>query len=174
MTSLQTQPTILTDTREQQPLVFSNLPSERASLITADYSVQGLEDTLLIERKSIPDLIGSLFGKDRERFQRELQRMLSVPSRHLFIIGEGEGVTPEEQIRRHDYRSQTLPHVVLASVSAIQAKGIQVHWLQTPQEAARRIESLVWYCWRTQLKRLGVTPPRTPQAILKPNAINQK
>ncbi len=54
-------PTIITDTREQTPLVFEHLPSEhlpseRGSLQSGDYSILGLEHDFAIERKSIPDL----------------------------------------------------------------------------------------------------------------------
>lgn len=172
MATLPTQPTILIDSRERQPLKFANLPTETKGLATADYSAKHLEDFLLIERKSISDLIGSLFSKERPRFERELLRMMAVPSRHLFIVGEHGQPSPKAEIESHNYRSQTAPHVVLASVSSIQAKGIQVHWLDNPEEAAKSIESLVFYAWRSSLKRAGITPPKTPQTILKPDEAN--
>jgi len=34
-------PTIIIDTREQTPLLFANLTTERATLATGDYSVKG-------------------------------------------------------------------------------------------------------------------------------------
>jgi ERCC4-type nuclease len=80
--------TILIDTREQAPLKFATFPTEPATLATGDYSVQGLEDSITIERKSISDLIGSLTS-GRERFQREIQRMLAYRSRTLLIVGDG-------------------------------------------------------------------------------------
>lgn len=168
MATLPDQPTILIDSREQRALKFDNLRTETKALVTADYSCKFLEDFLLIERKSVADLVSSLFSKERQRFERELLRMLAVPSRHLFIVGETGKPSPKAEIESHNYRSQTAPHVVLASVAAIQAKGIQVHWLDNPQEAARSVESLVFYAWRSAMKRAGLTPPPTPQAILKP------
>ena len=36
-------PTIIVDTREQDPLTFANLPPERRTLPTGDYSVLGFE-----------------------------------------------------------------------------------------------------------------------------------
>lgn len=60
------------DTREQRPYRFAR--SEVRRLETGDYSVVGLEDRVAIERKSLPDAYGCI-GHDRERFQRELERL---------------------------------------------------------------------------------------------------
>src|SRR5690606_8361398 len=51
-------PTIVVDTREQQPLPFSRLKSERGTLATGDYSFRGGEEVFAIERKSVADLVG--------------------------------------------------------------------------------------------------------------------
>ena len=51
---------IVTDSREQTPLVFTRFPTITAGLVTGDYSVRGLEDHFAIERKSIADLVGSV------------------------------------------------------------------------------------------------------------------
>lgn len=55
-------------------------------LDTGDYSVEGYEDTIMIERKSIPDLWGSL-GQWRTRFMKEMDRSLEFPIRYLIIEG---------------------------------------------------------------------------------------
>jgi ERCC4-type nuclease len=43
-------------------------------LITGDYSVEGMEHLISLERKSLSDLLFCI-GGDRERFERELQRL---------------------------------------------------------------------------------------------------
>lgn len=48
--------TALIDTREQEPLDLSPLRSARRRLTTGDYSLQGLEHVVAIERKSLTDL----------------------------------------------------------------------------------------------------------------------
>ena len=62
---------ILIDTREQLPLDFARyeVDVERATLATADYSLQGLETIVGVERKSESDLLGSL-TQGRDRFER--------------------------------------------------------------------------------------------------------
>ena len=112
MTTLPTTPTILIDSREQKPLVFSNLPNEQATLTTGDYTAKGLSDVLCIERKSVPDLVGTLFNTtNRKRFEKELQRMLAAPSRHLLIVGDNGHQTPLEDVERGSYpiAGQTAP-----------------------------------------------------------------
>jgi ERCC4-type nuclease len=52
--------TILIDTREQRPLDFGSQLTRRATLATGDYSVEGLADSVAIERKSLADLTVAL------------------------------------------------------------------------------------------------------------------
>lgn len=48
-------PTIITDTREQTPLVFTNLVTVAGTLTSGDYAPRGLEHLAAIERKSAAD-----------------------------------------------------------------------------------------------------------------------
>ena len=68
---------IIADTREQKPWTFEGLGDVeivRAKLETGDYSLEGLEDVVCIERKSLDDFTGSVMA-ERQRFYRELGRM---------------------------------------------------------------------------------------------------
>lgn len=64
--------TVVIDSREQQPYEFPG--SVVKGLATGDYSIQGFEDRVAIERKSLQDAYASL-GGGRKRFERELQRL---------------------------------------------------------------------------------------------------
>ena len=91
MTSPLTAPfVILIDQREKAPFRFTGLfadaaqrnaplviPTEFVYLQTGDYSIQGYEDQITVERKSLVDLFGTL-GQHRERFEREHQRMAKM------------------------------------------------------------------------------------------------
>ena len=48
-------PTVIIDTREQAPLLFTRLPAIRAGLLTGDYSIRGLEHLFAVERDA-PEL----------------------------------------------------------------------------------------------------------------------
>ncbi len=79
-------PTILVDNREQQPWTFSKneweFGWERATLKTGDYTLAGLEDKVVIEKKKTPaELAQNLL---QPRFERELKRLEAFP--HPFIV----------------------------------------------------------------------------------------
>src|SRR4030081_926981 len=85
-----TEPIIVVDTREQEPLVFSRLRSVSGTLITGDYSVKGLECLFAIERKSIGDLVACCMGENRQRFERELHRLRGFRFARLLVVGSEE------------------------------------------------------------------------------------
>ena len=69
---------IIIDTNEQLAYSFHNI-NPRPILIykklkTGDYSLEGFESEITIERKTLGDLFGST-GTGRERFEREFIRM---------------------------------------------------------------------------------------------------
>ena len=71
---------IIIDTNEQLAYSFHNI-NPRPILIykklkTGDYSIEGFESEITIERKTLGDLFGSV-GTGRERFEREFIRMQS-------------------------------------------------------------------------------------------------
>ena len=51
--------TVIVDTREQLPLELS-MCTIRGTLPTGDYSILGFEEYVVVERKSLPDLIGCM------------------------------------------------------------------------------------------------------------------
>ena len=85
---------IVVDTREQRPLfqapghTYSAPPFDTwavpGTLATGDYSIQGREHRILVERKSLADLYQSV-GRGRERFEREFLRLRAVETRILVI-----------------------------------------------------------------------------------------
>jgi hypothetical protein len=95
--------TALIDSREQMPLDLSPLRMETLAdgkgLPTGDYSVKGLTDFVVVERKSLEDLL-CVVGRERERFEKEVQRLLAYPQR-LLVIESGWLA-----IERGDWRSQ--------------------------------------------------------------------
>ena len=63
-TTTTTKPVLLIDTREQEPLAFTNLTSMSATMSTGDYSIQGAEDLFAIERKTVVDLVARCGSRD--------------------------------------------------------------------------------------------------------------
>jgi hypothetical protein len=91
-------PVILVDTREQTPFDFSRFEGwfsgiEKKPLQLGDYSVAGLEDVCVVERKDLPDLIRSLTA-DRSIFVDRLRRMSRYPHR-LLVSRPGDFVNTD-------------------------------------------------------------------------------
>ena len=79
--------TIIQDTREQLELDFSGFRGVKTickGLKTGDYSIDGYEDAICWERKSVADCIGTLTG-GHERFLREMERMQSYEEKYILI-----------------------------------------------------------------------------------------
>ena len=71
--------TIIKDTREKDGWNFEFYDNckgvEIRGLKTGDYTVEGLEESLCIERKASTAEISTNLGKERKRFEAELERM---------------------------------------------------------------------------------------------------
>lgn len=142
--------TILVDSREQLPLRFRELRSERATLKTGDYSVRAgnldLRDVVAIERKSVADLVGSL-GAGRERFERELERLSRIRWRALVVEGEMRDIAAGT---RH---STLTPRQIMSPLLAWTWKyGLPVWSAPDRAWAARMVELLLWHAARYALK----------------------
>ena len=89
-TQLQTpRPTLLVDTREQNPFNFSRFQGwfagiEKKALQLGDYSIVGLEDICVVERKDLSDLVHSCTA-DRIAFVKRLKLMAAYPHRLLVV-----------------------------------------------------------------------------------------
>lgn len=82
-------PVVVVDTREQNPFDFSRFQGwfsgvERRALALGDYSISGLEDICVVERKNLSDLVCS-FTRERTVFVRRLRQMAEYPHRLLVV-----------------------------------------------------------------------------------------
>jgi ERCC4-type nuclease len=84
-------PTILVDTREQNPWSFKgrSVRLKPHTLKVGDYSVQGMASLCAVERKSVEDLFLTM-TKGLERFERELERSMDTGLRFLAVVVEGD------------------------------------------------------------------------------------
>lgn len=78
---------IIVDTREQKPLSFTGHSTCRRKLDEGDYNIKELEDKIVIERKSLQDLYGSII-QDHARFKREILRA-KEKGKTFYIFIEG-------------------------------------------------------------------------------------
>ena len=81
-------PVLVVDTREQNPFDFSRFEGwfsgvERRALKLGDYSISGLEDVCVVERKDLSDLVRS-FTVERPVFVARLRQMAEYP--HCLLV----------------------------------------------------------------------------------------
>jgi hypothetical protein len=82
------QPIIEIDSREQTPLVFTRLQSiEGATLPEGDYRIAGVTDFVIERKGSLGELASNCVGSNRDRFERELRRLLPYKFKRLLIVG---------------------------------------------------------------------------------------
>ncbi|MCF6147295.1 MAG: hypothetical protein E3K37_01405 [Candidatus Kuenenia sp.] len=65
--------TIIIDTRESLPYEFPDVKTVTRKLDAGDYSIEGYETRITIERKTLADAYGTI-GQGRKRFINELER----------------------------------------------------------------------------------------------------
>ena len=84
---------IVIDTREQKPYSFP-CNMVKAGLETGDYSLLGHETRIAVERKR-PEEMFLCVGKERKRFERELERFVGFEYAAIVIEGNlGDMIRP--------------------------------------------------------------------------------
>jgi ERCC4-type nuclease len=85
--------TVIKDTREQEGYTFERFSGRYhqcngmvvRKLDTGDYSLEGLEDKICIERKARVSELAINLGKDKRRFMAEIVRMKDFPFKFLIL-----------------------------------------------------------------------------------------
>lgn len=114
---------IVVDTNEQKPYKFGKIPIINKSLNAGDYSIEGMEHLISIERKSQIDFYGSI-GNERDRFNRMWQRL----SYHFFV---GLVIECDElNLMNPEYTySEINQNTVYATINSYEIKrGIHVYY----------------------------------------------
>ena len=133
-------PVALVDTREQDPLpLLDNHPNwfsdeKRATLKTGDYTVEGMEELLVLERKSLPDLIACTVS-DRRRFLANCERLAAFRWKAILVEATYEDIKRGPEA--FDIPSDVHPNAVTGTLDAIEAKfGIPVIYTSTIKDLA--------------------------------------
>ena len=136
---------ILIDTREQQPYTFEN--SQTGTIPVGDYSIQGLENHIAIERKELNDLIGCLTN-GRERFEKELHKGRALDYFALVIEAS------LSDLINGRYRSQMDPKAAIQSLLASSIRHrMPIFFCENRKYAERVTESLLLkYCRELEKK----------------------
>lgn len=138
ITSKIPKPVVLVDTREQRPMRlarFTNWIAEErvATLPTGDYSIEGMETLVCLERKSLNDLVSTLLH-NRARFIRQLERMVAYPYRAIIVEADYAQV---KCFYPFAHGSSAHPNGVAGSLDAAEVKfGVPVVYASSNQDLA--------------------------------------
>ncbi len=153
--------TIVIDSREQLPYTFDGMdngnlivPTVVAGLPSGDYSIEGMEDRIAIERKSLDDLYGSVTW-GRERFEKEILRLDVLGKEHydwVFSAVVIEATWPEIMSPgewRPGWINQTEPRSVEGTIVAWSIRYPRVHWWAcgSRRQAEQRTFSILRKFW---------------------------
>lgn len=117
--------------------MVSPCKSISGTLPTGDYGILGMENYAVVERKSLDDLVQCV-GRERERFEKEVQRLLAYPVRALVVEGSWG------DIENKKYRSQVHPNAVLGSIFSWIGRGLQVHMVDNHTKAGIHISRILF------------------------------
>jgi ERCC4-type nuclease len=129
--------TIVIDTREQEPYSFEPrlTAALRRALPAGDYSVDGLEDIVAVERKSLDDFVSTVIHS-RARFRNELRKLAGY--RAACIVVEAAVL----DVLLHRYRGDAHPNAVLGSaLSIILDFRIPVFFCSSRQAACQFVQA---------------------------------
>lgn len=153
-------PVVLVDSREQRPLpLFASHPNwiggeRELALPTADYSVEGMEEVLALERKGLADLLGCIVSQ-RSRFLDVCARLSSFRWKAIIIEAS------YEDLKSPDWGGYGIPaevhsNSVVGTLDAIEAKfGIPIIYTSvnralTTERAASWLSKHFTYWWLEQ------------------------
>ena len=156
--------TLIVYTREQQPCVFSapGVHTIRRALPTGDYSVEGFEDRVAVERKTLDDLVGSLI-RARDRFLREMRRFETYEARCIVVEADWTDVAERR------YAGGVHPKAVFGAVlSLVVDHGMPVYFLSNRQIACRFTEDFLLRFHRKASMPCQPKPEPQPEPQFEP------
>lgn len=113
-------PVVVIDSQEHMGYKFERFTNwfsgtVRKRLAVGDYTLQDMEEEVIVERKTVPDLVSSII-QDRKDFIKKCERLSKFRKRCLVIEGSLSSIkTPYEDSQAH-------PNAVLGSLLAAQER----------------------------------------------------
>ncbi len=129
--------TIIIDTREQEPYSFDSrlVAAVRRALPAGDYSVEGLEERVAVERKSLDDFVSTVIHA-RRRFREELRRLTGYRAACVVV----EASVADVLLQR--YRGEAHPNAVVGSaLSIVLDFGVPVFFCGNRQAACQFVQA---------------------------------
>lgn len=153
---------IVRDTREQAPFAFQNVDENfdvihvvDKALDTGDYSIAGFENRITIERKSVSDFYQSI-GADRERFEREAERLAKMEFAAIVIEGNWKDIW-DERPSTIQMSAKSATHTILSWQVRY---GIHFHLSEHRRHAEIATFHLLRHFWKQEQERIKAEKER--------------
>jgi DNA excision repair protein ERCC-4 len=137
---------VIIDTREKQyghllPYFRkNNIQLRRKLLLFGDYTLLGLENKIVIERKSSLDELALNLTKRRQQFKNELMRANAAGAKLVLLI---ENAT-QKDIENHNYKSLFRPNAFIGTLNSWHIKyNIDVYFCPNIKFTAKIILKLI-------------------------------
>jgi len=145
------QPVIVCDSREIEPYSFKGVATVRRALPAGDYSLEGLEDRVAVERKTLEDFVSTVI-RARKRFRRELLRLREYEAACIVVEAD------LAEVLAGRYHSGVHPSAVLgAVVSIVIDYGVPVFFCSD-----RQVARLFTECYLLRFHRKAQTACEVP------------
>ena len=131
--------TVVVDSREQLPYAFDPGRTEvvRRALPAGDYSIEGHEESVAVERKTLEDFVSTVI-RSRGRFFKELRILAGYDAACVVVEADLRDVLGGR------FRSGAHPGAVLGSVLSIVVDfGVPVFFCSDRQAACRFVEDFL-------------------------------
>jgi len=139
---------ILVDSREKDAYTFGSIPTVRRKLDVGDYSIEGFEDSVAIERKELNDYVGTVIYQ-RERFKKELSKLAGYEMKAIVVEASMSDILDGR------YKSRVSPKAVIgATVGIFLSYNIPIFFCSNRQIALHFTETLLrkFYAKRSGVK----------------------
>ena len=147
---------VVIDTREQLPYLFPRCRASVHKLEAGDYSLEGYENVMAVERKSANDFFGSLVNNkdkdNRDRFERELEILKGYKFKALVIEAEEQEILQPEM-----YGRGISSNSIKGSIISFEVKyGLHVYY-----GSRERCENKIlnWFIYWMKLNGDGINVP---------------
>lgn len=143
--------TVVIDTREQEPYAFDSSTTNvvHRALPAGDYSIEGCEDSVAVERKTLEDFVSTVI-RSRDRFTEELRRLSSYDAACVVVEADFR------DILQGRYRSGAHPNAVLGALLSIVVDfGVPVFFCSDRQAACLFVERFLHRYYRKVSRRWG-------------------
>lgn len=147
---------VIADTRERQPYGFDpeRVTVIRRALRSGDYSLDGFEERVAVERKTLDDFAQSLI-RSRDRFLAEMRRLESFEAACVVVEGSLRDLLDGKAA------SGAHPSSLLgATLSVVVDQGIPVFFCSDRQAACRFVEGYLLRFHRRITTPCAEQPPQ--------------